>query len=240
MGPTSSQSLSASLSDSSAPSATVPVAAPDSESRELRPQDDVASVAWAEPWSLGGGAAVAAPVTWSTQNQHPAWYVSFHELVTGLALYEDDLHALSCSRDRSFLCWELRNEKRMTSHTQRMGGINSIALSKDQTNVFTVGQEKRLTRWDLRDQNFLEAVDLSDDQSDEASCVAVSNSGLVVATGGTKKLLKLYETAPGHKLLASVVGHSGAIRDLKFSPDDKQLVTVGEDGVIFVWNLYVD
>jgi WD40 repeat protein len=27
---------------------------------------------------------------------------------------------------------------------------------------------------------------------------------------------------------------------LKFSPDDKQLVTVGEDGVIFVWNLYVD
>ena len=67
-----------------------------------------------------------------------------------------------------------------------------------------------------------------------------SNSGLVVATGGTKKLLKLYETAPGHKLLASVVGHSGAIRDLKFSPDDKQLVTVGEDGVIFVWNLYVD
>ena len=107
-------------------------------------------------------------------------------------------------------------------------------------NVFTVGQEKRLTRWDLRDQNFLEAVDLSDDQSDEASCVAVSNSGLVVATGGTKKLLKLYETAPGHKLLASVVGHSGAIRDLKFSPDDKQLVTVGEDGVIFVWNLYVD
>ncbi|KAH8074385.1 WD repeat-containing protein [Aureococcus anophagefferens] len=143
-------------------------------------------------------------------------------------------------KEHRFLCWELRNEKRMTSHTQRMGGINSIALSKDQTNVFTVGQEKRLTRWDLRDQNFLEAVDLSDDQSDEASCVAVSNSGLVVATGGTKKLLKLYETAPGHKLLASVVGHSGAIRDLKFSPDDKQLVTVGEDGVIFVWNLYVD
>ena len=178
---------------------------------------------------------------WELRSRELVSHLKEHRsMVTGLALYEDDLHALSCSRDRSFLCWELRNEKRMTSHTQRMGGINSIALSKDQTNVFTVGQEKRLTRWDLRDQNFLEAVDLSDDQSDEASCVAVSNSGLVVATGGTKKLLKLYETAPGHKLLASVVGHSGAIRDLKFSPDDKQLVTVGEDGVIFVWNLYVD
>ncbi|KAH8044466.1 WD repeat-containing protein [Aureococcus anophagefferens] len=64
--------------------------------------------------------------------------------------------AYSADSSDNFLCWELRNEKRMTSHTQRMGGINSIALSKDQTNVFTVGQEKRLTRWD-RDQNFLGA-----------------------------------------------------------------------------------
>ena len=178
---------------------------------------------------------------WELRSRELVSHLKEHRsMVTGLALYEDDLHALSCSRDRSFLCWELRNEKRLTSHTQRMGGINSIALTKCQTNVFTVGQEKRLTRWDLRDPNFLEAVDLSDDQSDEASCVAVSNNGRIVATGGTKKLLKVYETDPGHKLLASVVGHSGAIRDLKFSPDDKQLVSVGEDGVVFVWNLYVD
>lgn len=178
---------------------------------------------------------------WELRSRELVSHLKEHRsMVTGLALYDDDLHALSCSRDRSFLCWELRNEKRMTSHTQRMGGINSVALSKDQTNIFTVGQEKRLTRWDLRDQNFLEAVDLSDDQTDEAATVAVSHSGSVVATGGTKKILKLFSTQPGHKLLASVVGHSGAITDLTFSPDDKQLVTVGDDGVIFVWNCFFD
>ena len=187
--------------------------------------------------------------------------------ITALKLFPDDSAVYSASRDRTILQWDLRSEtyarrasnpgrvlgcscrpaclrpacyRRKSSMTQRMGGINSIALSKDQTNVYTVGQEKRITRWDLRDQNFLEAVDLSDDQTDEAACVSVSHSGHVVATGGTKKMLKLFETAPGHKLLATVVGHSGAIQDLKFSPDDKQLVTVGDDGVIFVWNLYVD
>ena len=40
--------------------------------------------------------------------------------------------------------------------------------------------------------------------------------------------------------VAEVVGHSGAINDLVFSPDDKQLVTVGEDGAILVWNLYLE
>ena len=31
---------------------------------------------------------------------------------------------------------------------------------------------------------------------------------------------------------------AGGITDLKFSPDDKQLVSVGEDGIILVWNIY--
>ena len=159
--------------------------------------------------------------------------------VTGLALYDDGHHALSCSRDRSFLCWDLKMEKRLTSHAQRMGGINAIALSKDQTSVFSVGQEKRLTRWDLRDPLFLEQSDLDPvGMTDEANAVAVSNGGHFVATGGTQKQLKLFEAKQGHRLLSTISGHSAPIADLKFSPDDKQLVTVGHDGLIFVINLF--
>lgn len=178
---------------------------------------------------------------WELRSRELVSHLKEHRAkVTGLTLYADDMHALSCSRDRSFLCWELREEKRVTSHTQRMGGMNAVALSRDQTRVFSVGQEKRLTKWDLRDPNFLECVDLSEDNTDEASCVAVSHSGQVVATGGSRKLLKLFDAGEGMARVATVVGHSGAINDLVFSPDDKQLVTVGEDGAILVWNLYLD
>ena len=38
----------------------------------------------------------------------------------------------------------------------------------------------------------------------------------------------------------SFQSYSVAINDLVFSPDDKQLVTVGEDGAILVWNLYLE
>ncbi len=33
----------------------------------------------------------------------------------------------------------------MSSHIQRMGGINALALSRDQQVILTVGQEKKVT-----------------------------------------------------------------------------------------------
>ena len=147
------------------------------------------------------------------------------------------MHALSCSRDRSFLCWDLRNERRITSHVQRMGGINCITLSNDETQVLTVGQEKRISFWDLREHNPIRVTNLTEDMSDEALCVAVSHSGKIVATGGTAQLLKLWDFEMV-TLLATGVGHSGTINDLKFSPDDRQLVSVGVDGLVLVWNIY--
>eukprot|EP00953_Heterococcus_sp_UTEX-ZZ885_P018157 10142-Heterococcus_DN1.PRE.1 len=38
----------------------------------------------------------------------------------------------SVSRDRSIICWDLRTEKQVSHHSQRMGGVNGVALSRDQ------------------------------------------------------------------------------------------------------------
>jgi WD40 repeat protein len=157
--------------------------------------------------------------------------------VRGIALYDDNFHAISCSRDRSFLCWDLRSEKKITSHKQRMGGINGVALSKDQTMVLTVGQERRVTSWDLRDQNPVNVRDLSPNLGDEATTIALSNDGTLFATAGTAMLIKLWDIKT-LELLAVGEGHSGFVNDLKFSPDDRQIVSVGEDGNVFVWNCY--
>lgn len=48
--------------------------------------------------------------------------------ITKLALFEDGMHLLSAARDRAMLVWDLKDEKRVSSHVQRMGGINSLSL----------------------------------------------------------------------------------------------------------------
>lgn len=43
--------------------------------------------------------------------------------------------------------------KQVSHHSQRMGGVNAVALSQDETTVLTMGQEKRITYWDLREHH---------------------------------------------------------------------------------------
>jgi len=119
-----------------------------------------------------------------------------------------------------------------------MGGINSVALSKDQTVVLTVGQERRVTSWDLRDQNPVGVRDLSPDLGDEAMTISLSHDGQLFATAGTAQLLKLWDFHT-LELLAVGRGHSGNVNDIKFSPDDRQIVSTGDDGNVFVWNVYM-
>ncbi|KAI9994891.1 hypothetical protein PInf_011731 [Phytophthora infestans] len=175
---------------------------------------------------------------WDIRKRDLVSHLKEHSMaVTSLALYRDDLHVISCSRDRSLLCWDLRNERRISSHIQRMGGINTVALSADQRLVLSAGQEKRISYWDLRIDTPVTVIQKA--HNEEATCIAVAHNLEVFATGGNDRLVKLWDFNT-NQLIMDGVGHSGNVRGLAFSPDDRQLVSVGDDGCVFVWNLYTE
>lgn len=116
-----------------------------------------------------------------------------------------------------------------------MGAMNAINLSIDQTQVVTVGQEKKISYWDLRNESPVKIIETA--HADEALCIAVAHAAPIMATGGSDHLVKLWDWETG-RLLTDGIGHSAPVRSLLFSPDDRQLVSVGEDGNIFVWNVY--
>lgn len=64
----------------------------------------------------------------------------------------------------------------------------------------------------------------------------------MVVTGGTAGLLRLWhlQLEPSVALHRGPVarGHSRSILSVAFSLDDKQIVSVGEDGGIFVWSVF--
>lgn len=175
---------------------------------------------------------------WDIRKRDMVSHLKEHSMaVTHLALYHDDMHVISCSRDRSILCWDLRNERRISSHIQRMGGINTVALSANQNLVLSAGQEKRISYWDLRIDSPVNIIQKAHEE--EATCIAVAHNLDIFATGGNDRLVKLWDYHTG-ELIMDGIGHSGNVRGLAFSPDDRQLVSVGEDGSIFIWNVYTE
>lgn len=89
---------------------------------------------------------------WEVRSRELVSHLKEHtQRVTHLQLFPDNQHLLTCARDRSILCWDLKAEKRVSAQTQRMGGLNCFAIAPADNNKFlTVGQERKITYWDLR------------------------------------------------------------------------------------------
>jgi WD40 repeat protein len=163
--------------------------------------------------------------------------------VTSLKLYDNDSHVLSASRDRTIYLWDLRAEARDKALMQRMGGINAIELLPDHIQLLSVGQEKCVGFWDLREGSPLAMVPAGEEQLCLACYTPPEAQGdsqfTLMATGGVDCVVKLWRFKAS-AIVANGVGHSAPVRSVKFAPDGKQLVSVGEDGGVLVWNIFLD
>lgn len=122
-----------------------------------------------------------------------------------------------------------------------MGGLNCFAMSPLDNNKFiSVGQERRITYWDLRKVNAEAVLDSSPFQgeSEELNAVAISHNNKYFAVGGALGVLRIYEFSSG-QFIHECRAHSSAILAVHFSPDDKQLISTGKDGLVAVWNLFL-
>ena len=57
----------------------------------------------------------------------------------------------------------------------------------------------------------------------------------MLVTGGSDKLVKMWGYDEGHCYLEGK-GHSGSITKVKIAPNMEKVVSVGNEGAIFIWN----
>jgi cilia- and flagella-associated protein 52 len=106
---------------------------------------------------------------WELRSREMISHMKEHtQRITDIRILSDDMSALTSSRDRCIMHWDLREEvseapcpaqpfplraliflpqRRLYCYTQRMGGINTIALSKDETQIISMGQERKISFW---------------------------------------------------------------------------------------------
>lgn len=67
--------------------------------------------------------------------------------------------------------------------------------------------------------------------------VAVSPSGKYLATASEDSFVRVFDISKQY-LLSAKIAHSSAVLEVRWAPDEKQLVSVGADSCIAVWNFY--
>jgi WD40 repeat protein len=161
--------------------------------------------------------------------------------ITELVILPNDTTLLSVSRDRSLITWDLRTERRVSVHTLKLGGMNAVDAAPDCSLIITAGQDKNLTYWDVRSPAPVKVIPypLNPVNGAEAEpvCLAMAHSRSIFVSGGNDAVVRVWDVASG-SLIAEGIGHSGTVRDVQFSPDDKQIISCGSDGAILVWNVY--
>jgi WD40 repeat protein len=51
-------------------------------------------------------------------------------------------------------------------------------------------------------------------------------------------IVRIYDYNTG-QFITQCKAHSNSIMSVKFSPDDKQLVSAGTDGLVAIWNVFL-
>lgn len=122
-----------------------------------------------------------------------------------------------------------------------MGGINCFAISPlDNNKYLSVGQDRKITFWDIRKSQAEGTLDSSPNpsESEELFAIDFQSTGKLFATGGQMGIVRIYEYQTG-QFLTDCRAHSGAILSIKFSPDGKQIVSTGSDGLVAIWNVFI-
>ena len=150
----------------------------------------------------------------------------------------------SAGRDCALFSYDLRKERRVTSHMVREGAFTGLTQRLDsEKELVTCDCNGRVLFWDC---DVAEPVlGLSVPSRVQISCAAVSPRGTFLALCGdyVVLVLELINTAPGApaqqpRPVAQGYGHSNEVVALQWSPDERQIVSVGKDCCVCVWNFY--
>ncbi|CAK4138717.1 unnamed protein product [Aphanomyces euteiches] len=198
---------------------------------------DVTSVA-ANDKVIVSGASDGGVNVWSLTTRE--LLLQFHEHKRGVTQVLVDLtkpHWVhSCGLDRALFIYDLKAERRVVVHQVREGAFQAMSQRLDSENeIVTGGADGRMLFWDC---DVTEHVKLMVDPNRTGiASIQVSPSGRFLATGGEDCYVKVFDIQTD-ALLAYALGHSGGIQKVAWSPDERQLVSVGNDCCVCVWNFF--
>eukprot|EP00164_Ancoracysta_twista_P004891 GFYU01006652.1.p1 GENE.GFYU01006652.1~~GFYU01006652.1.p1 ORF type:complete len:670 (-),score=143.64 GFYU01006652.1:102-1976(-) len=176
------------------------------------------------------------------------WTRSTHELVSQFQDHQKNVTGLladctaanlvhSCSADRAIYTYDLKKDKRINYHLGgKEGSFTCMTQRLDNENEVITGQtDGRIIFWDCDYPDPVKII--VDPNRVKINAIEISPSGKYLITCSDDLSIKIWEVQ-SNQLIAVGVAHSNHVCDVKWSPDEKQIVSVGLDASVCVWNWY--
>lgn len=151
--------------------------------------------------------------------------------VSCIKVSKDNSQCVSSSTDGSCIVWDLKNFRRkqiMFANTL----FRCVCFEPEECQVITSGTDRKISYWELFDGTLVRELDGS--RSGAVNGMDISLDGQNYVTAGDDKIVKVWRYAEGDVTHVGL-GHSSPIMRAKICPNKRLIVTVSDDGGIFIW-----
>ncbi len=143
----------------------------------------------------------------------------------------------SVGGDCSVLSYDLKAGRRIICHIVNNGVMANMTQRKDGENeIITSDSYGRLLYWDVDIREPVLAV--QDPARQLIRACQISPSGRFLAFAGDDQILKILDCI-NFQIISLGQSHSGPILSLHWTPDERQVLTGGEDTCVSIWNFYL-
>mmetsp|Transcript_31645 Transcript_31645/g.97815 ORF Transcript_31645/g.97815 Transcript_31645/m.97815 type:complete len:700 (+) Transcript_31645:71-2170(+) len=145
----------------------------------------------------------------------------------------------SAGSDCAIFTHSLEMERRTVSHMMRQGAFTGLTQRIDsEQELVTCDASGRVLFWDC---DVAEPILVMNVEGQSITCIAISPSGKYFALC-RDEMLTIFQfstlaTAPPRPI-AEGWAHSAVVKSVQWSPDERQLVSIGTDACICVWNFF--
>jgi len=143
--------------------------------------------------------------------------------------FSPDGGVIAAAGDTTVRLWRVATREEIKPLTGRP--FNKVAFSSDRNTLATLGQDGKITFWNLRsgeERTITRAVE------NELGQIVFSPDGAILAAGENSGSIRLWDALTGQELLV-LEGHNARVHGLAFSPEGSTLASCSHDGAVKLW-----
>lgn len=143
----------------------------------------------------------------------------------------------SGSEDKLVVTYDLKKNKALVQHQTPTSCITGLTQRKDcEHEVCSASLDGRILFWDVDYADPTGCIE-SPASGVKLRCLDMSPSGRYIAAGSEDSRLYIYDLKVC-RCIQECDGHANAVVKVRWSPDQKQIVSVAKDGCVIVWNFF--